>query len=220
MAMLATMQQELERIKAENAMLREALISQNDKEDEGGDNNDGEEETSAAKEAPESHFLTPQRPATRTAESPWTEMVWKQDWSRETEAPLAEPPGYAREPATPARDPWSKSAAPASGAWSESAWSHEPRCKPAEAAPSTRRCDPWFGYWAEASWSASEPPWARGPWAQPEWSSPPWRATSQTWQADSYYGGSADYWQQTSWNYGIVKMSRSQKNTRVTSRNG
>ena len=51
------------------------MISQTDEENDGGDNDDGEnhedEETSAAKEAPESYFLTPQRPATWTAESPW-----------------------------------------------------------------------------------------------------------------------------------------------------
>ena len=79
MAMLATLQQEMQKIKAENALLREALISQKGEDDDGGDDEDGknhkDEETSAAKEASESHFLTPQRPATWTAESPWTEQV-------------------------------------------------------------------------------------------------------------------------------------------------
>ena len=78
MAMLAALQQEMQKIKAEDALLREASISQKG-EDDGGDEhgeNHEDEEASAAKEAPESHFLTPQRPGTWTAESPWTEKVW------------------------------------------------------------------------------------------------------------------------------------------------
>ena len=133
----------LEKVKAENKKLREALIT-----GEEGDN-------AGAPAMPETYMLmTPQRPADS---SPWTEDDWSANWDHQP----TDPPGFAEEaPAAP----------PDTDRWGKSAWEREPWCAPAWGTRwhSPPQCDPWAEYRTNAA--RAETAWPPQPWSSQPWS--------------------------------------------------
>ena len=132
MAKLAAMEKELERANAENLMLREALVTPKDDEDE--TEKPEAEDAARAPAMPESFLMIPKKPpgfAQGKHESERTQEPWR--WTAEADpskfgTPLRPIPtnrGYDQWTGHWAEESLSKSAAPTSDAWDT--WSESER---------------------------------------------------------------------------------------------
>ena len=116
---LAGLQNEMAKLRAENAMLREALVAQDDGEEE-TEKLEAEDFTGAPV-VPEPFLMTPPEPPAPGPEADyWAEAPGYSTEAGWTHTQPPDPPGFAQIPAAPRQDPWSKSA-----------WGREPWCTPA-----------------------------------------------------------------------------------------